>query len=85
MGYEALGLQADEILDHSVLTLQKGVSGMPAWEDIAEQIRQLEVFTFIGRHLRKDGSEFPVEVNTTTFHQNEKVFFLLRAILQTAV
>ena len=34
---------------------------MPAWGDIAEQFRQLKVFTFIVRHLRKDGSEFPVE------------------------
>lgn len=37
-GYEALGLQADEVLNHSVLTLQKDVSGMPAWEEITEQI-----------------------------------------------
>ena len=60
MGYEALLLQADEVLDHSVLTLQKDVSGIPAWEDIAEQLRQLKVFTFIVRHFRKDSSEFPV-------------------------
>ena len=75
-GYEALGLQADEILNHSVLTLQKDVSGMPAWESIAEQIREVEVFTFIGRHLRKNGSEFSVEVNTTPFHFDGNEFFL---------
>lgn len=68
MGYESLGLQANEVLDHSVLTLQKDVSVVPAWEDIAEQIRQLKVFTFIIRYLGKDSSELPVEVNTTTYH-----------------
>lgn len=76
MGYESLDLQADEVLNHSVLTLQKDVSGMPAWGEIAEQIRQLEVFTFIGRHLRKNGSEFPVEVNTTTFQHDGNEYFL---------
>lgn len=76
MGYESLGLQADDVLGHSVLTLQKDAPEMTAWEGIAEKIRQLEVFTFITRHVCKDGSEFPVEVNTTTFHQNEMEFFL---------
>ena len=76
MGYESLGLQADDVLGHSVLTLQKDVPEMTAWEGIAEKIRQLEVFTFIARHVCKDGSEFPVEVNTTTFHQNGMEFFL---------
>ena len=76
MGYEALALEADEVLNHSVLTLQKDVSGMPAWEDIAEEIRRVEVFTFMGRHHRKNDGEIPVEVNTTTFHHNGKEYFL---------
>lgn len=64
LGYESLQLEASEILNHSVLTLQKDVSGLPAWEDIVNTIRNTDVFTFVGSHIRKDGSEFPVEVNT---------------------
>jgi len=76
MGYESLALEADEVLNHSILTLQKDVSGMPAWEDIAEEIRRVEIFTFVGRHLRKNDGEIPVEVNTTTFHHDGKEYFL---------
>lgn len=75
-GYEALGLQAEEVLNHSVLTLQKDVSGMSAWEEIAEQISQIEVFTYIGRHLRKNGSESSVEVNTIPFHYDGNEYYL---------
>ena len=76
MGYESLALEADEVLNHSVLTLQKDISGMPAWEDIAEEIRRVETFTFMGRHHRKNNGEIPVEVNTTTFHHDGNEYFL---------
>ena len=75
-GYQALGLQADEVLNHFVLTLQKDVSGMPAYEEIAEQISQIEVFTYIGRHLRKNGSDSSLEVKTIPFHYDGNEYYL---------
>ena len=38
-GYESLLMQAEEVLDHSVLTLQKDVSGLPAWDAGAASCR----------------------------------------------
>ena len=49
---------------------------MPAWEENAEQISQIEAFTYIGRHLRQNGSEFSVEVNTIPFHYDGNEYYL---------
>ena len=49
---------------------------MPAWEENAEQISQIDVFTYIGRHLRKNGSESSVEVNTIPFHYDGNEYYL---------
>lgn len=42
------------------------------WKDIQEDTPQL-LDTF---HIRKDGSRFPVEVNATKFHSNQRIYFL---------
>ena len=75
-GCRALGMEREEILNHSVLTLQKNVIGQVQWRSIADVIRNQQNYTFIGSHVHKDGSEFPVEVNTSTFYQNENEYFL---------
>ncbi len=63
--HEDLLLERDDVLEHSVLSLQTRVHGMPAWSEIAEVIRQSSPYRFIGGHRRADGSELPVEVITT--------------------
>lgn len=65
--WESLGLTRDQVLDHSVLSLQMDVTGAPQWSDIAAVIRSRSCFTFVGRHRHADGHEVPVEVNTTHF------------------
>lgn len=75
-GYEDLLMEESEVLHHSVLSLQKDVVGLAQWQSIAEVIRQSGQFTFVGRHQRKDGSEFPVEVNTSVLHHNGQEFFI---------
>lgn len=76
MAWEALGLDRDEVLDHSVLSLQKDVTGLPQWADIAAAIRASDCYTFCGRHRHRDGHELAVEVNTTRFATDGKEYFL---------
>ena len=75
-GYEDLGLDAADVLDHSVVSLQKDVRGMPQWTDIAHVIRSVPVYTFVGRHRHRDGGEIAVEVNTSHFSHEGREYFL---------
>jgi diguanylate cyclase (GGDEF)-like protein/PAS domain S-box-containing protein len=75
-GYEDLGYSADEVLQHSVLSLQKDVAGLPQWDEIKEVILANKVFRFIGRHAHKDGSEVAVEINTSHFVYEGRTYFV---------
>jgi len=61
---DALGMTLQELLQQSVMTLNEDVTGLQQWRDISAAIRQSGNYTFVGRHRRKDGSDFPVEVVT---------------------
>lgn len=75
-GHEELGFQQHELLDHSVLSLQKDVTGLPQWQEVADVIRNSDYFTFVGRHIHKNGGEVSVEVNTTHFKLDGTAYFL---------
>lgn len=76
-GYVSLGMTCDEVLYHSVMSLQEDVADLPHWSEIAQVISQSEQpFLFLGRHKRKDGSVFPVEVRTSNIRRGGKRFFL---------
>ena len=75
-GYESLQMRKEELLNHSVLSLQKDVVGPQQWQSIAAVIRENKKFTFIGHHLRKDNTELPVEVNTSVLTYQGEEFFL---------
>lgn len=74
--WESLGLTREQVLDHSVLSLQMDVTGLPAWSDIAAVIRATPCYTFVGRHRHAQGHEVAVEVNTTCFHDQGREYFL---------
>ena len=74
--WESLGLSASEVLNHSVLSLQKGVTGAPQWREIAAVIRGAQTYTFVGRHRHALGHEVAVEVNTTCFVDQGREYFL---------
>lgn len=74
--HEDLGFEHNEILHHSVLSLQKDVIGAFQWKEIAQVIYQQSPYTFIGQHIHKSGGEIPVEVITTHFQFQEENFFL---------
>ncbi|GGI80187.1 sensor domain-containing diguanylate cyclase [Shewanella gelidii] len=76
-GYESLGMEKHEVLHHSVTTLQADVMNQPQWQEIAQVIKQSEEpFLFVGRHKRKDGTVFPVEVRTSNLYRGEQHLFL---------
>lgn len=66
-GCQALGMTLDELASQSVLTLNRDVAGPNQWQEIAQAIIKSGQYTFVGRHLRKDGTDFPVEVVTDYF------------------
>lgn len=74
--WESLGLSREDVLDHSVLSLQMDVHGLPQWSEIATAIRSSECFRFIGRHRHQSGHEIAVEVNTTHFKLEGREYFL---------
>lgn len=77
MAYESVGLTEEEVINHSVLSLQDSVINQPHWSEIAAVITQSEeAYVFLGKHKRKDGSCFPVEVRTSNLHHGGKHFFL---------
>ena len=88
--YQDLGYKPEELLGHSVLSLQKDVTGLPQWELIAAEIRKADPYVFSGRHRHKLGHEIGVEVHTRTFELNGREYFLssartttLRVMLET--
>jgi diguanylate cyclase (GGDEF)-like protein/PAS domain S-box-containing protein len=74
--WASLGLSREDVLDHSVLSLQKDVHGLPQWSEIAEAIRGSDCFRFLGRHRHQAGHEVEVEVNTTHFTLGGRAYFL---------
>lgn len=71
-----LGMQADELLNHSVLSLQKDIHGQAHWDDIAAAVMSEDSYKFIGRHVHKNNGEIDVEVLTTHFIFEQQSYFL---------
>ena len=79
-----LGISREELLQQSVLTLQHDVLDLAHWQEIVQQVRIQQPFTFIGRHWRKDGSIFPVEVYTSVIqHAGRELFISIARNLNT--
>lgn len=74
--YRDLGMERDEVLGHSVLSLQMDMVGLEQWREIADVIRQCEAYVFVGRHRHKAGHEVSVEVHTRTLTLGEREYFI---------
>lgn len=73
-GCDDVGMIRSEVLNQSVFTLQQDVLDLKHWKEIVSAIKQAGTFIFVGRHVRKDGSEFPVEVHSNFFeHQGHEL------------
>lgn len=73
---KALFMERDEVVNHSVLSLNKDVVGFEQWQLISETIKEQGQFRFVGRHKRKDGSDFPVEVISDFFSHEGKGYIV---------
>ncbi len=73
---QQVGLERHEVVQHSVLSLQKDVIGVEQWASIAQAIREAQgQFVFIGSHRHRSGAEVPVEVATSAFmHEGHEYF-----------
>ena len=69
-------MRREEVLNHSVLTLQKDVVGIDQWASIAQAIWANDGLVFIGQHRHASGAEVPVEINTSHFVHDGKAYFL---------
>ncbi|MGC9387031.1 MAG: sensor domain-containing diguanylate cyclase [Hydrogenovibrio sp.] len=78
-GFEDLGYNREEVLNHSVLSLQKDVVGQPQWDEMVQVIQAHKAYTFVGRHRHKNGGDIAVEVVTTHFEHQGKTYFLSSA------
>ncbi len=75
-GCNALRMTLAELLGESVLSLNEDVKSVGQWSDIARVIREHRSFTFLGRHRRKDGTDFPVEVVTDLVSHEGQDYFV---------
>ena len=73
-------MQRHEVLDQSVLSLQKDVVGKEQWTSIAQAIRATDNFVFIGQHRHQSGAEVPVEISTCHFVHEGREYFLSIAL-----
>ena len=72
-----VGLERHEVVQHSVLSLQKDVIGVEQWASIAQAIREAQgQFVFIGSHRHRSGAEVPVEVATSAFMHEGREYFV---------
>lgn len=73
----ALGYSRAELLEMSLPDVDAEFSG-PASKVVWGMLANDEPVTIYGRHRRKDGSEFPVEVHTRVFmHEGRRLFLAL--------
>lgn len=71
-----LGMTREQLLQHSVVSLQNDVDSEAHWEMIAAEIIKADPFTFIGRHCHQDGTFFPVEVYTSVVEFEGRQLFI---------
>lgn len=79
--WQDLGMSREQLLQHSVISLQQAVENEEHWAQIADRImaNHPRAFTFIGRHYHQQGRFFPVEVYTSVIEIEGRQLFLSMA------
>lgn len=75
-GHDQLGFKRDEVVDRSVLHLQKDLDDHGHWQRVAGAIRENGHFVFVGRHRHRAGHHVPVEVHSHSFRHRGREYFV---------
>lgn len=62
----------DELTAMTVLQIQDDVADLAHWQLLVSAMRKKPNYLFIGHHRRLDGSQYPVEVNSTLVRVGER-------------
>ncbi len=73
---DSLGYEKEELLKLGVLDIETMIPDGFNWEKRVEELRQEKNMVFDGFHKRKDGTRFPVEINTKIIEEEEKEYLV---------
>ena len=71
-----LGYARDELLTMHVEEIDATISEQFTWEEHIQQVRRQGMLTIEGRHVRRDGTSFPVEVSTKYVRNKNKDYLI---------
>jgi PAS domain S-box-containing protein len=71
------GYTREELLQQTVPDLQTDIPDLAAWQSLVEDLQAEGSITFDGRHRRKDGSTYPVEINATYIELSDEYVIAL--------
>jgi len=73
---DSLGYTRQELLQMTVKDIENVIPNESAWAEHAKEVRKKGAMVLEGRHKRKDGVTFPVEVNSRFIKQNGDSYML---------
>lgn len=71
-----MGYSREELLQRSVLDIQTGISDITAWQAHMQELKASGVPLYEFDALRKDGSQFPVEVTSRDFTLGDQTYVI---------
>ena len=71
-----LGYAQDELLAMHVEEIEATIPGQCSWQERTRQVRRQGMLTIEGRHVRRDGTLFPVEVNIRYVRDKNKDYLV---------
>ena len=73
---ESLGHTREELLEMGVKDIEEVIPDDSAWTEHVKEVRKKGYMVLEGRHKRKDGTTFPVEINVKFIEQEKDSYML---------
>jgi len=73
---ESLGYTREELLNMAVKDIDELIVDDSSWKEHVRRVREAGSMVLEGRHKRKDGTTFPVEVNVKFIDQDKKSYMV---------
>jgi PAS domain S-box-containing protein len=71
-----LGYRREDLLTMSVMDIEAVIPDRPSWNKHVQEMKSKGHMLMEGKHLRNDGTTFPVEVNVKYVSQDEKDYMI---------